>query len=172
MIEAIESHFDYIAEMLSKKKLQIIQYYDQEFQRYLEEHRQYDQEMRNRMDWLRDYSFEEDARLATIEEIDQLSAQIKKATAEDAKTEKRLTRMLMGKDKIRTEKLWSEENLEKVLFEIENIPFRADEKPRNDKRKKRITTENANDHHTHTIANVKSNSNSRFPSSRKPQTPS
>jgi hypothetical protein len=75
--------------------------------------------------------------------------------------------MLMGKDKIRTEKLWSEENLERVLFEIENIPYHIEERPRNDKRKKRITTENANDH-VHTITSVKSNSNSRFPSSRKP----
>jgi hypothetical protein len=35
LIEGIESHFDYICEMLEKKKLQIIQYYDQEFQQYL-----------------------------------------------------------------------------------------------------------------------------------------
>jgi hypothetical protein len=77
----------------------------------------------------------------------------------------------MGKDKIRTEKLWSEENLERVLFEIENVPFRIEEKAKNDKRKKRITTENANEH-LNTLGNVKSSSNSRFPSSRKPQTPS
>ena len=42
MIEGIESHFDYISEMLTNKKLQIIQYYDEQFQQYLEEHRQYD----------------------------------------------------------------------------------------------------------------------------------
>ena len=42
MIEGIESHFDYISEMLARKKLQIIQYYDEQFQQYLKEHRQYD----------------------------------------------------------------------------------------------------------------------------------
>ena len=32
--------------MLSKKKLQIIQHYDSEFQKYLQEHRNYDAEMK------------------------------------------------------------------------------------------------------------------------------
>lgn len=72
MIEAIESHFDYIAEMLAKKKLQIIQHYDQQFQQYLEEHRHYDQQMRARIDWLSNYQHNP-APLATIEQIDLLS---------------------------------------------------------------------------------------------------
>ena len=45
----------------------------------------------------------------------------------------------MGKDKIKIEKLWSEENLEKVLFEIEHISFRI-EGGKIEKRKKRVTT--------------------------------
>jgi hypothetical protein len=80
--------------------------------------------------------------------------------------EKSITKMLMGKDKIRTEKLWSEEHLEKVLYEIEHIPFIIEEKSSSLKRKKRMPTENVNERLT--VANVKSSSNSRFPSGRKP----
>jgi hypothetical protein len=78
----------------------------------------------------------------TIEEIESLSSQIRKASFEDGKTEKKITKVLMGKDKIKIEKLWSEENLERLLLEIENIPFRM-EGGKMEKRKKRVTTENA-----------------------------
>lgn len=87
--------------MLAKKKLQIIQFYDQEFQRYLEEHRNFDQEMKQRTDWLRLYTLEDGPKLHTIEEIDQLSAAIKKYSLDDGKIEKKITKLLMGKDKIR-----------------------------------------------------------------------
>ena len=67
LIEGIEAHFDYISEMLAKKKLQIIQYYDQEFQNYLQEHRNYDQEMKERVEWLQHYTQLEDiAKINTI----------------------------------------------------------------------------------------------------------
>lgn len=79
MIEGIESHFEYITEMLTKKKLQIIQYYDETFQSFLQQHRAYDQEMRGKLEWLANLAPDEE-RLATIEEIDQLSAQLKKST--------------------------------------------------------------------------------------------
>ena len=46
LIEGIEKHFDYIAEMLLKKKLQIVQYYDTEFQKYLQNHRDYDSDLK------------------------------------------------------------------------------------------------------------------------------
>jgi hypothetical protein len=48
LIESIESHFEYIADILMKKKLQIIQYYDLEFQKFLQEHRDYDSELKER----------------------------------------------------------------------------------------------------------------------------
>jgi hypothetical protein len=48
----------------------------------------------------------------------------------------------MGKDKIKVENLWSEENIERVLLEVENIQFKVDWE-KQEKRKKRMTTENA-----------------------------
>lgn len=48
----------------------------------------------------------------------------------------------MGKDKIKVQKLWTEQNIEKVLLQIENIQFRMD-MGKNEKRKKRFTTQNA-----------------------------
>lgn len=45
----------------------------------------------------------------------------------------------MGKDKIKVDKLWTEENIEKVLLQIENIQFRMDT-GKVEKRKKRVTT--------------------------------
>lgn len=45
--------------MLSKKKLQIIQYYDSEFQKYLIEHRNYDAELRERAEWLKQVTSED-----------------------------------------------------------------------------------------------------------------
>lgn len=105
--------------MLTKKKLQIIQYYDSEFQKYLIEHRNYDAELRERAEWLRQVTSEEEiVKLATVEEIESLGGRIKKAALEYIKIEKKLTKIIMGKDKIKIEKMWSEENLEKILFEI------------------------------------------------------
>lgn len=67
MIEGIESHFEYIMDMLVKKKLQIIQYYDSEFQNYLQEHRSYDAELKERAEWIKLFTLEgEIDRLATI----------------------------------------------------------------------------------------------------------
>lgn len=87
---------------------------------------------------------------------------------EDSKTEKKLTKVVMGKDKIKVEKMWSEEHLEKVLYEIEHIVFRMDAGGgKVEKRKKRVTTENTNDHQNNTVGFVKSSSNSRLPSGRK-----
>jgi hypothetical protein len=45
--------------MLNKKKLQIIEFYDQEFQKYLQEHRNYDTDIKKRIDWLKQYSVSE-----------------------------------------------------------------------------------------------------------------
>jgi serine phosphatase RsbU (regulator of sigma subunit) len=101
LIESIEEHFEYIGQLLTKKKLQIIQYYDTEFQQYLEEHHDYDKDMQDRADWLRTYLTQDSIRLCTIEEIDAVGGHIKKASAQDAKQEKKVTKLLMGKDKIR-----------------------------------------------------------------------
>lgn len=166
LIESVEEHFDYLGELLAKKKLQIISYFDAEFQKYLQEHRDYDSELRRRAQWLAQHAQLDPNRLPTIEDVDHLAAQLKKAAAEDAKAEKKVTRLLMGKDKLRIDRLWSEEHLEKVLLEIERIPYRME--PKTEKRRKRVTTENA---HEQTVGFAKSNSNSRFPSGRKPQTP-
>ena len=102
MIQGIESSFAYISEMLAKKKLQIVQYYDAQFQKYLEEHRLYDAELKERINWITEYTDPEQIQqLATIEEIESLSGQIKRAMQEDCKTEKKLARVVMGKDKIK-----------------------------------------------------------------------
>lgn len=64
--------------------------------------------MQVREEWLKNYTLTNDiAKLNTIEEIDSLAGQIKRATTEDVKMEKKITKMLMGKDKIRIDKLWS-----------------------------------------------------------------
>jgi hypothetical protein len=58
--------------------------------------------MKVKIEWLRAYTIEEEtAKIGTIEEVDQLSSTIKRSNAEDAKVEKKMTKMLMGKDKIR-----------------------------------------------------------------------
>ena len=93
------------------------------------------------MDWLKKYAFSEQIyKISTIEEIDFLSTDIKRADQEDSKVEKKITKMLMGKDKIRIEKLWSQQNLQKILYEIEHIPFKLEEKAKGEKGKKRVTT--------------------------------
>ena len=83
--------------------------------------------------------------------------------------EKKITKMLMGKDKIRIQKLWSEENMEKILYEIEHIPFKLEEKGKIQKGKKRVTTENALEatHNPNNLKLIKSSNNSRFSSGRK-----
>jgi hypothetical protein len=54
------------------------------------------------MQWLKAYTLEDDlTRLGTIEDIDHLSALIKKSSSDDSKMEKKITKLLMGKDKIR-----------------------------------------------------------------------
>lgn len=64
--------------------------------------------MQDRAEWLRSYLTQDSLRLCTIEEIDAVGDHIKKASAQDAKQEKKVTKLLMGKDKIRIEKMWSE----------------------------------------------------------------
>ena len=118
LIESIEGHFDYMIDLLVKKKLQIIQYYDLEFQNYLQEHRNYDADMEQRATWLKQHTPESMHSITTIEELDKLSSELKKAGTHDSKLEKKVTRMLMGKEKIRVDRLWSEENLERVLYEV------------------------------------------------------
>jgi hypothetical protein len=54
------------------------------------------------MEWLNRYAVSEEIyKISTIEEIDFLSGDIKRGDVEDGKVEKRITKMLMGKDKIR-----------------------------------------------------------------------
>ena len=48
----------------------------------------------------------------------------------------------MGKDKIKVESMWNQEALEKLLYEIQNISYKTGPK-KVEKRKKRVTTENA-----------------------------
>jgi hypothetical protein len=58
--------------------------------------------MKGKIEWLRTYILEEEtAKIGTIEEVDRLSSTLKRSNAEDAKAEKKMTRMLMGKDRIR-----------------------------------------------------------------------
>jgi len=57
--------------------------------------------MQDRAVWLRTYLNQDNVRLPTIEDIDALASHIKKASAQDAKQEKKVTKLLMGKDKIR-----------------------------------------------------------------------
>jgi hypothetical protein len=64
--------------------------------------------MQERVEWLRTYLKQDGVRLPTIEDIDALASLIKKTSATDAKQEKKVTKLLMGKDKIRIEKMWSE----------------------------------------------------------------
>jgi len=67
LIESIEDHFDYITDLLAKKKLQIIQYYDTEFQKYLQDHRDYDADMKGRAQWLKTYTLQDDiTKISTI----------------------------------------------------------------------------------------------------------
>jgi hypothetical protein len=133
----------------------------------------YEAELKERALWISQYTeSSEIEKIASIEEIEALSAQIRKAAQEDAKTEKKLAKVVMGKDRIKTEKMWSEEHLEKVLYEIEHISFKMESGSKVEKRKKRVTTENANnDLQNNTVGFVKSSSNSRLPSGRKHITP-
>jgi hypothetical protein len=73
LIESIESHFDYIVQSLEKKKVQIIQYYDSEFQRYMQEHEEYDRTMEEKAEWLRSFLKQESSLMNTIEDIDCLA---------------------------------------------------------------------------------------------------
>lgn len=171
LIESIEGHFDYIAEMLSKKKVQIIQYYDGEFQKYLEDHRNYDREIEIQAEWIRSYrNAGSGAKLVTVEQIEEVGCRVKEMMEEDYRVEKRITKVLMGKERVKIEKLWNEENLEKVLFEIENIAFKIDG-GKGDRKKKRVITEHVMELGA-TINGMKSSNNSRFPSGRKQVTPS
>jgi hypothetical protein len=72
----------------------------------LQEHRDYDEEIKERIEWIRYYIVNE-VKLSTIEEIDSLDGQVKKAAERDNKTEKKITKILMGKDRIKIEKLWN-----------------------------------------------------------------
>ena len=86
---------------------------------------------------------------------------------------------LFGKEKIKFHKIWSEEKLEKVLFEIENITFKISSNSSVEKlpsnKKKRVTTEVSYNGKIspffsgvkNTGAMVKSGSNSRFNTGRK-----
>jgi hypothetical protein len=43
--------------MLNKKKLQIVQHYDNEFQKYLYDYKKYDQDMNAKLKWLEDITY-------------------------------------------------------------------------------------------------------------------
>ncbi len=75
--------------------------------------------------------------------------------------------MLIGKEKIKIDKMWNEEKLERVLFEIEKINYKNAEKAKNDRKIKRITTEVPDERNNLMSSMNKSSSNSRIPSGRK-----
>lgn len=86
--------------------------------------------------------------------------------------------MTFGDEKVKIHQLWSEEKLEKVLYEIENINYRlrsrSSEKPYASK-KKRVATEVSDPQKVSPFFSgvknsggmAKSNSNSRFNTGRK-----
>lgn len=59
--------------------------------------------------------------------------------------------------------------MQKVLYEIEQIPFKLEQKSKNQKGKKRVTTENAMEitYNPNNIKFIKSSNNSRYSSGRK-----
>lgn len=59
-----------------------------------------------------------------------------------------------------------------MLYEIEHISYKmGTNQGKSEKRKKRVTTENAMEQHSNHVPFIKSNSNSRLPSGRKHITP-
>lgn len=66
-------------------------------------------------------------RCTRIEELDKLASLIKKEvpSAETmSKAELKISKLIAGKDKIKISSIWSEERMESILFEIENIPYK------------------------------------------------
>jgi hypothetical protein len=68
-----------------------------------------------------------------------------------SKAELKISKLIAGKDKIKISSIWSEERMESILFEIENIPYKIKEGNLNSSfgntahitgsnKKKRITT--------------------------------
>ena len=85
--------------------------------------------------------------------------------------------MLIGKEKLKTYKIWSEEKLERILYEIQNINYKMTDfySSTGTTKKKRVITEASeqnNNKFNSSLKNpfggiVNSTSNSKFPSGRK-----
>lgn len=58
-----------------------------------------------------------------------------------AKSDLKISKLITAKGKLRMSSIWSEERLENVLFEIENIPYKLKDAVASSNKKKRVSTE-------------------------------
>ena len=90
---------------------------------------------------------ESSVKCASIEELDHLACLIKDEipSAESmAKSEMKISKLITAKGKLKMSSIWSEERLENVLYEIENIPYKLRDAPGSvtgSNKKKRVATE-------------------------------